>query len=90
MEKLLFKLSVAFNVCFVLLLGLGGFIWADTNGIWHNAEDVKPGVFGDDEEPGQYVFQNNVSIESNLCLDGECYENWQDVCNSWLNSNHIN
>ncbi len=32
-----------------LMLVLGAFVYADSNGVWHSAEDVRPGLFGSDE-----------------------------------------
>jgi hypothetical protein len=54
------------NIVLICLLLVGGFVWADTNGVWHRAEDVRPGVFGADEEDGDYVFEDDLVIESTL------------------------
>jgi len=55
-----------FSALFITIILLGGLIWADTNGVWHNAEDIKAGVFGDDEENGDFIFNNNLIINQNL------------------------
>ena len=42
------------------------FIYADTNGVWHRAEDIRAGIFGSDEGGGDFGFTNNVNIANNL------------------------
>jgi len=53
-----------------LLFGifLGGFVWADTNGVWHRAEDVRLGIFGGDEQGNgtEYIFINPVKFGDKL------------------------
>lgn len=41
-------------------------IWADTNGIWHLAQDVRPGVFGENEDDPTtpFSFENTVIYKS--------------------------
>jgi len=58
-----------FNVI-VLLLGLflGGFVWADSNGVWNNAKDLRGGIIGADEQvPNMnYTFLNLVIFKDKL------------------------
>lgn len=50
-----------------LLLIFGIFLVnADSNGIWHNAEDVRGGVFGSDEIVTNYTFQNDIYFEERI------------------------
>lgn len=94
--------NFVFNVIIIMSLFTFGFVWADTNGVWSNAEDVKPGTFGTDEEAGDYEFPRNVTIQgetnaegslnanNELCVDGECYTTWGEVCNNWVQTNSVN
>ncbi|MFW6286263.1 MAG: hypothetical protein ACOC16_04040 [Nanoarchaeota archaeon] len=75
------------NILLLMILVFGGFIWADTNGVWSLAEDIRAGTFGDDEGGGNYTFPENLHVNGELCLDGECYDDWKSVCQSWIESN---
>jgi hypothetical protein len=46
-----------------LLIFFTGIIWADSNGIWHNAEDIRGGTFGNDEPSAPYAFITPVSFD---------------------------
>ena len=59
MKKIL--IIVGFAVIFLF-----GLVWADSNGVWHRAEDVRAGVFGGDEGAGTYIFNNNLIINQEL------------------------
>lgn len=37
-------------------------IYADTNGVWIDAKDIKAGTFGSDESSGNFVFPNNLQV----------------------------
>ena len=52
------------------LLLLGGVVFADTNGIWHLAEDVRGGVFGADEGYPNYIFPRNLTVNRTLDVGG--------------------
>lgn len=54
------------NIFLLLVLFLGGFVWADTNGVWHRAEDVQGGTFGSDEGAINYTFNNDVYFNNYL------------------------
>lgn len=60
----------------LVLSGISAFVWADSNGIWHEAEDVLPGTFGSDEVDGDYIFNNSkigigVVPTSDVDVDGD-------------------
>lgn len=80
-------------IIFITLLGLLFSTYADTNGIWINAEDIRVGTFGEDEEgegfrfnklgigtqpSSNYPLKVNGSIFANsFCLNGICLNEWQ-------------
>ncbi len=55
------------------------FIWADSNGIFYNVEDVRPGVFGFDEQTNlsnftfnvPLIIENNLTVNGNILVEGE-------------------
>ncbi len=55
---------------FLLILSVS-FTYADSNGIWNKAEDIRAGIFGFDEEDttSSYVFNNPVSINNILTIN---------------------
>lgn len=65
-----FKLNFNFvsNIFILVILFFGGFIWADSNGIWTDAKDIRGGTFGSDEQPDttNYTFINPVYINDKL------------------------
>lgn len=89
-KDFLVKFNTITNILIILLLVTGGFVWADTNGIWLRSEDVRPGVFGGDEISGDFIFEDKLLANNEFCLDGECHLTWSSVCQSWLESNAIN
>ncbi len=71
------------SIAFILVL-FSGLIWADSNGIWHHAQDIRPGTFGEDEtlngynDPTvYYIFDNpvefnrQVEFNDNVSVSGE-------------------
>lgn len=40
------KIYIPVLIISVLMISI---VWADSNGIWHKAQDVRPGIFGEDE-----------------------------------------
>ena len=80
--KSIFKFTII--ILSLVLLSSSAFS-ADTNGIWHLAKDVRPGVFGDDEGDvaSTYSFQNPVvfykpvSMEQNF--EAKSQTNLKDV-----------
>ena len=75
MKKIVFEKLVILNTIFNLFLIssvlVGGFVWADSNGVWHRAEDVLAGTFGGDEGRGNYTFPDELNINGNLKIDGK-------------------
>jgi len=66
-----FKINFNFYSLIVLwTLILSGFIvWADSNGVWHEAKDVRPGtIFGSDEAhyADGTTFDSDVQIKGKL------------------------
>jgi hypothetical protein len=51
-----------FSQFFLVSLLLCSFGYSESNGIWHDAKDVRPGVFGSDETTSGFIFQNNLEI----------------------------
>ncbi len=47
-------------------------VFAESNGIWHLAKDVRGGIFGDDEGLGDYIFNSSVSFLKGLSSSGYC------------------
>lgn len=84
------KFNTITNILILSILIFGSIAWADTNGVWNRAEDVKAGVFAQDENGGDFTFPNNLYINENLCINGECHSNWESICESWIVSNAIN
>lgn len=129
--------NVILGLVLSVLVLFGGVAFADSNGVWIKAEDVRAGTFAADENNGDFVFPDNVEINddflvngistfnsnvvinsylnvsqgisaqsiwisgdaqidgdlevgSNLCLNGDCFTDWNSVCSNWLNNNAIN
>ncbi len=83
------------NIIILVMILFTTVSWAESNGIWVRAEDVVPGIFAQDEGKGSFTFPGNLTINQtvevgdNICLGDECYGNWTDICNSWLNESDI-
>jgi hypothetical protein len=56
---IIIAMAVVFTVSF-------GLVFADTNGVWHNAKDVRSGVFANDETAGSFTFINNTLFITNM------------------------
>lgn len=67
--KKVFKVVISSLV--LMLVGLSAFVWADGNGVWHEAGDILPGIFGSDEVAGDYIFEDtsNVGVGVNPISD---------------------
>lgn len=90
-EKLIVFNTLGNVIVLLMILSAGGLIWAsDSNGVWHRAEDIQGGVFGEDEENQQFEFANKVDVTGSLCVNGECFDSWNDVCNNWIENSVIN
>ncbi len=61
------KFRVLLISTFLALLFLGTVVWADSNGVWHRADDVQPGTFGLDEGmSGNFIFTNPVEFRNTI------------------------
>lgn len=49
--------------CVLLLLSS---TYADTNGVWIDAKDIRSGTFGSNEGDGNFIFPNNVEVSGNF------------------------
>ena len=67
-----FKLNFnfGFNILLLLFIFLGSIVWADSNGVWHRAEDVQGGIFGSDEQDVSasigFRFLNPLIVDNDL------------------------
>lgn len=63
--KLNLKTNIAFSIIILSLIGMITAIYADSNGVWHASEDIKPGIFGGDEGiDTDYQFINKVNFNN--------------------------
>ena len=61
-------MKVKFMFMIFILLSVN-IVFAD-NGIWHFAEDIRPGIFGSDEgNNSNYIFNNSVEMRKNLYVN---------------------
>jgi len=70
MIKSSFKENFTFftAILFWIMVFFGGLVWADSNGVWHDAKDVRGGTFGSDEQPNtnSFSFMNPVTFNDVL------------------------
>src|SRR3989339_869725 len=72
-----FKLNFNFilNMSLFFLLILSSFVWADSNGVWHDAKDVRGGIFGNDEQDVSaslgFRFLNYVQFDENIFIKND-------------------
>lgn len=54
-----------------LIISLSGAIWAESNGVWLKAEDLRGGTFGGDEQgvTSNYEFINPVDFNEEVEMD---------------------
>lgn len=55
-----------FFLVFLVILFLAQVIYADNNGIWIDAKDIRTGTFGSDESEGDFIFPNNLDVSERL------------------------
>ena len=95
-KDFLIKFNTITNILILFLVIAGGFVWADTNGIWLRAEDVRPGIFGADEMPGDFTFQSNVILQedvkvlNNIEVEGSIFTEVVDTQKITLDGQEIN
>lgn len=58
-------------ITIAVFIAIFSFVWADTNGVWHRAEDIVGGVFGQDEqgETTDYTFINPVNFNDSVIVN---------------------
>ena len=68
-----FMNGIKLGLGFFFIVGIltSGFVWADTNGIWHYAKDIKSGIFGADEDGvgGGFSFISDVAFNADVNLN---------------------
>ncbi len=71
MKSKLLSFSFILNIIFMSLIFLGAFIWADTNGVWHETKDIRTGTFGSDENDtfSSFYFINPVVFNDEVVLN---------------------
>lgn len=67
------KKNTLFISIVLAFLFLGSLVWADSNGVWHRAEDIQGGVFGSDEQivTSGYSFVNPVTFNDDVTIGTE-------------------
>ncbi len=78
-ENFMIRFNFYLNLFFVFIFLFGGLIWADSNGVWTLAEDIREGTFGSDElsDPSgfgfrflsQVLFEDSVVLSYNKSCD---------------------
>lgn len=63
--------SIKKIILFYVVLCSFAIVWSESNGIWHNAEDIRGGIFGLDEQDntGGYSFINPVTFNYDLIMN---------------------
>jgi len=61
-KNFMIKFNFFSNILILFILFFGGAIYADTNGIWSFASDVRGGTFGSDEGTPVFSFMNKLGI----------------------------
>ena len=57
-------LTLVLSVVLYSVIFLGIYSYADSNGIWNDAQNVLPGELGADELSGEYVFEEDLTINN--------------------------
>ena len=58
-SRFLLLTLISFSIVFTPL-------FADSNGVWLEAKDIRSGTFGSDESAGNFVFPNNLDVSNQL------------------------
>ncbi len=61
--------------------------FADSNGIWHKAEDIRSGEFALDEDGGNFKFPRNLEINNNLSIASNLFISGNPSHNSYIIGN---
>lgn len=62
------KFNFITNILIVSALLFGGLVWADSNGIWFFAKDIRGGVFGADENNQDFSFIGEVVFYDDIYI----------------------
>lgn len=86
MRRFCFKFHQINLFSFLLVVILGSIVLADTNGVWHNSDDIRPGIFGFDEQvfTGGYFFINPVTFNKSIIYNGT------ELNDLYVNENQVN
>ncbi|MDA3855162.1 MAG: hypothetical protein PF569_02800 [Candidatus Woesearchaeota archaeon] len=62
--------SILAIISLFIILFMSMFLYADVNGVWHRAEDIRGGIFGldQDEAPTDYQFINPVDFDDEITV----------------------
>lgn len=63
--KNILKLLSVTSIIFLAVVG----VFAESNGVWHSAEDIRPGVFGSDESTIGFIFGSGLTVLGSSILD---------------------
>ena len=71
MGKYMDKFNFVTNLFLLFVIGFGGIVLADTDGIWTLAENVRGGIFGGDEggPENNYTFISPVSFNNEVVVN---------------------
>ncbi|MCA9459406.1 MAG: hypothetical protein KC550_02545, partial [Nanoarchaeota archaeon] len=59
-----FRKSLGFiaGILMFVVLVFVSITWADSNGVWNRAEDMRPGIIGGDENSGDFTFNSSLFV----------------------------
>ncbi len=80
-NNFLIKFNTITNLIILSILLFGGVIWADSNGVWQRAEDIRAGIFGGDEGGGDFTFNTTVHLNDSVYYHGD------ELNNLYVNAN---
>lgn len=84
------------NILLFFILVFGTIVYADTNGVWHKAEDVQGGIFGLDEQDvsavlgfrfiNKVIFSSDVYLNTSNCNKISTDNTGKMICNNTVDS----
>ena len=78
------KLLLVF--CLIVSINLA---FADTNGVWHNAQDIRGTYFGSDEGYPSYVFNSVVNFTASTFMSTSFYIGGVLIDSAYVNEGQI-
>ena len=83
-----FRFNLFTTIFIFLVVVFMGLVWADTNGVWHRAEDIRGGVIAQDEQDvtTNFTFIHPVYFMEKIGADKICdkiHENFRLWITSW-------